>query len=174
MTRWPTPLFFWFHGCLSCAVFLPSEKPTLSPTGPASLLLLFPASVCIPPPFCGSHGVSLLFHTPSLPPEQKGPRKLLSALLRGQGSPCRLPLHTGPASATCLAGSPQTEGSGRVCMRHLDSIAWEATEPSESPGSQAARSPTRPSPSCRQAPLTASLFFSLTGIFREHQYHHRG
>lgn len=35
----------------------------------ASLFLSsFPASVCVPSPFCGCHGVSLLLHTLSLPP----------------------------------------------------------------------------------------------------------
>lgn len=135
-------LFFWFHGCVRCAarVFLTSEKPALSHTGPASLSS-FPASVCISLPFCGFHGVFLLFCTPSLPPlSRKDPQKSLSTLPPPErpGISLQVPLYAGPASATCLAGSPQAGGSGRVWMKHLDGRAWEATEPSESPGSQVA------------------------------------
>lgn len=133
-------LFFWFHGCLCCAVFLPSEKPALYHTGPASLFLLS-LPVCVSLPFCGFHGVFLLFCTPSLPPEQKGPQKPLSTptpipreardLLAGT------PLYQ-PCLGHLLSWVPQAGGSGRVCMKHLDGRAWETTEPSESPGSQVA------------------------------------
>lgn len=133
MTQWPMSLFFWLHGCLCCAGFLPSEKPTLSYTGPASLVLLF-LPVCV---FLSHSVASLVSFCSSLP--------LLCPLSRKD--PPKAPLNPPtPREARdllagtalywpCLAGSSQAAG---VYMKSLDGRAWEATEPSESPGSQVA------------------------------------
>lgn len=84
-------LFFWFHGCLRCVVFLPSEKPARSHTGPASLFLLF-LPVCVFLSHSVASVVSFCSSLPLLCPlSRKDPQSPSqpSQPQRGQGSPCR-------------------------------------------------------------------------------------
>lgn len=105
-------LFFWLHGCLCCTGFLPSEKPTLSYTGPASLSLLF-LPVCV---FLSHSVASLVSFCSSLPIlcplSRKNPPK---APLKPPTPREARDLLTGTALyQPCLAGSSQAAGVYKI------------------------------------------------------------